>query len=204
MSNDEQNRWPEYLYLIPPDDIFAVGVITLNYSRLENTFLELFWRVTGKAADFHRANNDRRTKLVLELLDKSGIPEPLMQPIRDFLDAFKKCADHRNAVAHSFTPGAHKSKSTGQRGILLFKFTRKGEPLVCAANTVQLRALADDVFNWSTYAAHINSRLRVYDETRRTGGEIALPALPDKPPAPTELNWGAPPEGSGYLFGPAQ
>jgi hypothetical protein len=201
MSEGEENRWPNYLWQIPTDDIFAVGVITLNYSRLENTFQELFQRVTGTtAANFYKKNNPERKKTVLEVLEKRDIPEILKQPIKDFLEEFIKCARNRNAVDHAFTQGTHQSESTGQIGILLFK---SKEQQVCAANADQLRAIADDMHNWSSYGGDLNSRLRVNGEARRAGHKIELPGLPAKPAAPTELNWGPAPDEIAYLFDPS-
>jgi hypothetical protein len=186
---DSENRWPDYLWAFPTDDVFAIGAISLNYIRLETVFLELFYRLTNKAVNevlglFHGLHNPDRIDTFLESLANGDLPEQCHQPARDFADAFKKCADNRNALMHSFSPGLHTSRSAGARGILLVKYSRVGDVSAHAATLSELRRIADDVHEWAVYGAAINSRIRIFRKNRTL--QVPWPA---KPSPPMEVTW---------------
>jgi hypothetical protein len=194
---DPENGWPDYLWAFPTHDVFAIGVISLNYIRLESIFLELFYRVTNMPVNevkalFHRHNNPDRIATFLELLAKSDLPEQFRQPAREFVDAFKKCADNRNAPMHSFSPGLHTSESTGAKGILLIKYSRTGDVFAHAATLPELRRIADDMHEWAGYGAATNSRIRILRSHRLAGAgdsHMLRVPWPAKPQPPIEVTW---------------
>jgi hypothetical protein len=142
--------WPNYLWSIPRADIMALGVIALNYGQLENALRNIFGIVSGMNEDqvasvFYRLPNNQRQNVLTEFLAKSAVPQEYHQPIRDFADAFKICAENRSGVMHAHSPGSHTSKTTGERGILLFKYSKAGTKMLHAARLSELRAVADEI-----------------------------------------------------------
>ena len=101
--------WPKDLPL-PKDDVFAIGVIALNYGWLEAIFQSLFRVVTEMteaqaAAIFQRLSNDQRQDTLSELLAASRLPISLKDGVVHFSKAFKTCAENRHAVMHSRSGG---------------------------------------------------------------------------------------------------
>src|ERR1700694_5794823 len=96
-----QQRWPEYLPA-PSDDVFAIGVVALNYGQMESMFKHLFAVVTRMndfqvSALFYRIPNNTRLNVLSDLMNQTTLPEKLKDRVLHFCDGFKICAANRHA-----------------------------------------------------------------------------------------------------------
>ena len=198
MADTKKDDWPYWIYLVPRDDVFALGVISLNYGRLENAFRYLFLTVTNMrlehvAAVFHRLQNPARIAVFQELIPVSDLPEWLHAPLSDFADGFGDCAEQRHAIMHSYSTGHHTTVGKpGERGIVLLKYSKSGRRLVCAANQTKLRAIADDMDALGQHGAALDTYIK-HIRTLRAAGHDYSPVpptpLPDKPQLQAALDW---------------
>jgi hypothetical protein len=145
----DKDKWPEYLPG-PPDYILMLGVIALNYGQLENMFRHLFSSVTRMneiqvSSIFQRIPNNIRQTILSEMMAQTTLPAKLKERVNHFALGFKICAQNRHDVMHSHSGGTYTSRSRGERGILLSKFSRSGKELVCPASLSELRGVADDL-----------------------------------------------------------
>lgn len=194
-------RWPEYMPL-PREDIFAIGVVALNYCQLENMFQAVFSAVTRlndhqTSALFHRLANNVRKDVLSELLAKTTVPDELRELVIHFLVGFGRCADNRHFIMHSSSGGIHQGAANGAHGLVLERHSRAGALLVSYVTLEQLKQIADDIHRYSTFGANLSGDLESYAIRVGAGHpELFRGASPstllEKPPLPTPLSWHSP------------
>lgn len=200
-DKSSETSWPDYLPL-PHEDIFAIGVVALNYCQLENIFRSVFSGVTRlnehqTAALFHRLANNVRKDVLSELLAKTTIPEDLRELVRHFLSGFQRCADNRHFIMHSSSGGVHISQSTGRYGLVLQRFSRAGAKLECFLTLDELKVVADEIHSFSGFGAWVVGDITSYATHALRGHPedfrgISPSTLRDKPALPTPLSWRSP------------
>jgi hypothetical protein len=189
-----EKQWPDYMPL-PRDDIFAIGVIALNYCQLENMLRALFSNVTQlnefqTQAFFHRLANNVRKDVLLELLGKTTIPDDLRASINHFMDGFAICAENRHFVMHSSSGGLHSSET--ERGLVLERYSRSGNKLACYLTLNDLKLVADEIHGYMIFGAHVVSDTARYAAKPEKDFAPSPSTLREKPPPPTRLSWSAP------------
>jgi hypothetical protein len=207
MPSHGTDVWPNYLPA-QRDELIALGVIALNYGQLESMFQHVFAEVTRLneiqvAAIFQRIPNNVRQDILFQTMAQTTLPDPLKELVQHFGLGFKACAANRHAVMHSRSGGVFTSQGRGIRGILLTKYSKAGNKLVCPAGLTELREVADGMHIFMTFGSRITGDIRNFIVCRLNGREEEfwrIP-LPDKPPLPTEMKWR--PE-SEILVAPAQ
>jgi hypothetical protein len=193
-----EEKWPEY-HPGNRKDILALGVIALNYGQLERMYRIIFSYVTGlneyqTAALFHRLPNNQRRDVLYELMAKTVMTDELIAAVKHFGQGFGACLDNRNDIMHSFSSGRHRSESPfGPSGIVLSKYTKAGDLIVCYANVGLLRIMADEMHTYSVYGSFVAGAVREFNDAVLRGDDLSLLRLPlrDKPPSPTRLTWQA-------------
>src|SRR3954468_13469385 len=195
---EASGNWPSYLSG-PRDDIFAIGVISLNYGKLENSFRILFSNVAHlndfqAAAIFNRLPNNHRKDVLLELMAKSILPQKLRDRIRYFAKGFTTCSGNRHDIMHSHSGGVYTSQSRGERGILLSKYTKQGAKRVCPASLENLKITADEIHQYAIFGSVISTEIKSFLAFREKNDGAAFWQIPlrDKPPPPTPLSWHSP------------
>jgi hypothetical protein len=192
------DKWPEYL---PgqPDYILVVGVISLNYGRMENMFRYLFSIVTRMneiqvAAIFERMPNNIRQTVLAEVMSQTTLPDKLKDRVKHFIDGFKICADNRHDLMHSRPGGTFTSQSRGIRGLLFTKFSKSGKELMCAPSLPELREVADDLHEYATFGGEVAGEVRNFLACREHDDEESFWRVPlkRKPRKPTALRWHSP------------
>jgi hypothetical protein len=143
---------------------------------LENMFRHLFATVTRMnefqvSAIFDRMANNNRLDALGDLLNKTTLTEQIKERVRYFCSGFKICAENRHAIMHSHSGGIYTNYSRNERGILLSKYTRSGNKLVCAASLRQLRAVADDIHTFAMFGGNVISDIRIFLICRENGDE---------------------------------
>jgi hypothetical protein len=97
--------WPPY-DIGPQDAVFALGVASVNYARLEFAFSHVFAKVLGITnndawALLPKINNYERLRRMRNALQILNWPDDTKNRITNFMDAFKILADNRNLLDHS-------------------------------------------------------------------------------------------------------
>ena len=191
-------EWPPYLPG-PREDIFALGVISLNYGQLENMFRALVsgvarWNEFQTAAVFHRLPNNHRVEVVSELMSKTTMPDEIKGLIDHFLKGFAKCAETRNLIMHSSSGGVHASQEA--HGLVLQRYTKAGNREVCYVTTADLRRIADEIHAYTGFGAWVITEITNYATHLHPKGPPEYRPLPstlrEKPPPPTSLRWRSP------------
>jgi hypothetical protein len=189
-------RWPDYLP-IPREDVFALGVVSLNYNQLEGMFGALFEAVTmvgpiQASAIFYKLPNDKRQDVLLEIMERATLPAQLKESIRYFCTGFRICAENRHDLMHSGSVGVYTRYSDKAHGLLLSRVSKSGKWLVHAATLADLRAIADEMHAFTLFGAWVDSDVRSY-LTYQGRGEASSWHAPsrDKPLLPSRLNWHA-------------
>ncbi len=102
----EPPAWPAY-DIGPHDSVFALGVASVNYARLEFAFGCIFAKVleiTNSQAWEKLArirSNHQRLKRMRTALDQLNWPDDTKNRVTHFMEAFKILADNRNLLDHS-------------------------------------------------------------------------------------------------------
>jgi hypothetical protein len=186
-----EREWPDYMPL-PRKDVFAIGVIALNYCQLENILRALFSSITQlnefqTQAFFHRLANNVRRDVLSELLAKTTIPDELRSLIDYFVTGFMACADNRHFVMHSSSGGLHHSE-TGH-GLVLERYSRTGNRLTCFLTFDDLKQIADDIHRYTLFGAWLVSDVSLYARNPHKAFQASPSTLHDKPSPPTRMNW---------------
>jgi hypothetical protein len=189
--------WPNYLPC-PTDDVFALGIVCLNYGLLEAMFRHLFSIVTRfnevqTSALFHRPPNNNRQDALIEIMNQTTLPDKLKERVRYFCAGFKTCASNRHDLMHSRSGGIYTDHSKNERGLLFSKYSKAGQTLVCPVSLTMLRQIADEIHDYSTFGSAVISDIRTFLAYREQNDEDAFWQMPlrDRPPPPSQMSWRA-------------
>ncbi len=177
--------WPHY-QLGPKDSIFAVGVISIQYARLEFAMGQLFSIVIGispamTAALLQRLNNKSRIATVHLALPGCGLAPNAIELVSYFFDGFKVLAENRNLLMHSNLIAGIADE------IALFKPRRSdGQPILCRVTTEELRQIADSMKTYFDYGFHLAAMIKPQ------AGDFVYDSWPDKPAPPILLEYSTP------------
>jgi hypothetical protein len=166
----------------PKDSIVAIGVVSVNYSRLETVLARIFAAITGSSLKFTsqlfpKITNAVRIELMTRMLEGSGWPEDQRDKTLHFIKAFDILAGNRNRLMHS------NLIATTQETTTLYKVTRQGNIEFVRTRPERLRQVADDMMTYVNYGLHLSSMISPQE------GDFAHDAWPDKPPLPIPLEY---------------
>ena len=191
-------EWPRYV-VGPRDTIFALGVLALNYNRLEIAFRTLFAAVTETPMQqttflFPKIQNDVRLDLIRQSLGVRKLDDEILDRVKHFSAAFSTMAENRNAVMHSHNLGYAAELAGDDRTALhLYKFSRSGAVLECFATLEEVRRAADDMQTYTNFAlglsANVPCPFRLPHMRLPEDGFYHDWPLPDKPPLPVALHF---------------
>lgn len=198
-----KQRWPDYMPL-PRDDIYAIGIIALNFCLLEGMFRNLLsavthWNQYEVAALFHRINNRTRLDILSDLIGKTPLPDETKGDVTHFADGYEKCTDNRNFIMHSIAAGQHSG------GLVLQRRTRAGDVKECRLARGDLERIADEIHAFMTWGAWVDSDIRSFSTHFARGKPEEYrgrspSTLREKPPLPAALNWQTPHDPKGQIF----
>ena len=177
---DSARDWPAY-QAGPKESIFAMGVASVNYARLEYALSTLFATVMDMDAHVSalKINEVRNNKKILasmkQGLAKTGWPDCAKEAVDYFLLGYKICADNRNLLMHSTIIGA-------KYAILLYKRNRSGVMTVCRPTLEDLRRTADDARTYLEYGLNLSKVIKArLDDWSLPTLPIPWPIKPDPP-----------------------
>ncbi|MER8854423.1 hypothetical protein NKI51_11680 [Mesorhizobium australicum] len=188
-------NWPWYL---PGwhDDIYAIGMIGLNYSQLETAFRHLFTasaRMSAFDVDmlFERKKNDARLQRFDQLYNRPDIHELYKDLRAHFATGYKVCADNRNSIMHSSFNGRFVNAAQDRGGIVLAKYSKSGQQILCPVTLEDLRRVADEIHDFSMFGFSLASDTESSLKMAAAGNPSAFVPRPsiDKPPMPQALIW---------------
>jgi hypothetical protein len=180
---DDPPKWPAY-EIGPRESVFALGVASVNYARLEFVFRLLFSTVTETPLDltnalFMKLGNDGRTDLIERALPSRHWPEPANDYVRHFVAGFRKCAENRNHLMHSDVDERGDTSLT-----LLSKLNKRGVRIISITDLNELRTVADDMRAYSDFGLAVSRS--IYAEIfgsalARADGFVPWPSKPAEP-----------------------
>jgi hypothetical protein len=178
----EPDYWPTYA-TGPRESIFALGVISINYSRLEIAFARIFGIVLGidwalsTLAMARIKSIETILAIMREALSKLDWPDDVKEQVGEFITAFKIFADNRNLLMHSTLLAG------GTEANLLYKTNNAGKTTVARPTLQELRHLADEMYCYFNYSQHLANSIeaRRVDWTASPVLQIPWPNTPSLP-----------------------
>ena len=177
------SAWPSY-DVGSHDAVFALGVVSVSYARLEFAFSHVFSKVLGITnneawVQLAKINNYQRLRRMRDVLQALDWPDATKKRVAHFMDAFKILADNRNLLAHSnifFGTAAP---------ISLYKYDRAGKTVHTIVMTSDLRQVADDMMAYFNYGISFGNSVGADG----TEGTILHSKFPSQPYLPRALNY---------------
>jgi hypothetical protein len=183
----EPPAWPSY-QIGPHDTVFALGVASVNYGRLEFAFSRVFAAVFDLTDKLTRTklpklNNEKRIKYLTEGLRERDWPSDRKERIQHFVDAFEALVGNRNNLAHSSLTVFMEDPAA------LYKSDRNsGNTIATLVSLKALRQIADDMHIYFNYGMNITNCIGIEMLGLKpiTG---TIDNWPDKPPLPFKLEY---------------
>ncbi len=175
--------WPPY-DIGSRDSVFALGVASVNYARLEFAFGFVFAKVLGVTnieawALLPKINNGERLRQMRDALQKLNWPDDTKDKVTHFMKAFKILADNRNLLDHSNIFSGVEAPTT------LYKYGRDGRTIHTVVTLAELRQVADDMVQYFNYGLCFGNSIG----PAGTVGTLLHSTWPDQPPLPQKLNY---------------
>ena len=175
--------WPVY-EIGPRDSVFAIGVASVNYARLEFAFSGVFAQVLGKTnkevwALLPKLNNKKRQREMRKRLKELDWPDETKDRVSHFIEAFKILVKNRNLLDHSAVFASAEGPTS------LYKYDTEGNTIHTVLTTGELRTVADEIIAYNDYGLLFSSSI---------GPKGALnthfrSTWPDPPPLPRALEY---------------
>ncbi len=107
-----------------------------------------------------------------------------------FAKGYNLCTQNRNNIMHSSFNGRFTSESRNVGGIVLAKYNKSGQQIVCPVTLEELRRVADEIHDYTMFgfalASDTDSSFKMAAGNPRAF--VPRPSL-DKPPEPQTLVW---------------
>jgi hypothetical protein len=184
----DPSEWPTYS-TGPKDSIFALGVVSVNYARLEFAVYMMFTTILGleggaSARIMFKVTPEMRDKLMRESLATREWPPDVMDRCRHFVEAHKVCYENRNKLMHSnllaMSPDA----------IILARTTRDGGTVLANPSLAELQRVADDMHTYFAYGTWLSNMINwEILGLKPRAGDSWHRSWPDKPPLPIPLEY---------------
>jgi hypothetical protein len=175
--------WPSY-EVGPYDSVFALGVASVNYARLEFAFSGVFAKVLELPISqawelLAKINNNERLRRMKNALQELNWPDDTKVRVTHFVEAFKILADNRNLLDHSIIFSDPEGPTS------LYKSDRKGKTIHAQVTVAELRQVADDMMRYFNYGLLLGKLIGP------TGALVTLfsSTWPDQPPSPLRLDY---------------
>jgi hypothetical protein len=179
----DPTEWPEY-DVGPRESVFALGVASVNYARLEFAFSGVFGKVLGKTnkevwAVLPTLTNDKRLREMRKHLKGLDWPNETKDRVAHFIKAFKILVGNRNFLDHS-------AIFAGVEGpTALYKYDRKGNTIHIVLTTAEFRQIADEMMTYNHYGLLFGNSIGPKGELNT----LFFKTWPDQPPLPRALNY---------------
>jgi hypothetical protein len=180
-------KWPIY-DLAPQAHLQALGAISLNFNLYESGFKAFLNRyMPDDLAEllFDKLNNDKRQKLILELIESRETDPKVKKHIDFLIRHFSTCAANRNTLLHARVRG------TPSENVLPLEKNNRDEPgkiLQYDLEIGDLRRAADEMMRGYNFLSGILQFLMQRQSEKNIDRSFSSPfstvpklALPNKP-----------------------
>jgi hypothetical protein len=189
------DSWPKYLPK-SHNDLIAIGAIALEYGQLEGALQNLFSAATRMQPQhlsslFHRIPNNTRRDVLAELANSTELTKELKAQIKYFLECFMVCAENRNDIMHASAGGEYHDIPASERGLILSKYSKAGNRLICSARLKDLRKVADEIHEVKGFAHGTAMNVRMFwgHHGKGTTDQFQRLMLVKRPDKPAHLEW---------------
>jgi hypothetical protein len=185
MDQTLKPKWPVYL-TGPDESMHALGVVSVNFANFERAMTWVLAAVAPMAEDDAGAILRKNPRTCAERIESatharawSGTVSDL---VRHFVEATSTLIDNRNLLMHSVVTAGPNNMSN------LYRTSRGGEMQTVEATTDQIRAVADDLHRYFSFARTLANciAVKIDGADRKTGAFVSLD-WPDKPRLPIPL-----------------
>jgi hypothetical protein len=180
--------WPSY-QTGPKDSIFAIGVISINYARLEFAAQGMFINILGMTMNvghfvYARLGPEMRDAMMRQALPFRGWPQNVGELAFHFIEANKICYENRNKLMHS------NIMVGSERTIVLYKTDRSGKTTLANPTLKELRQVADDMNTYVDFGLWLSNQIAwTLLGMKPQPGDRAYESWPSKPPLPIPLEY---------------
>jgi hypothetical protein len=185
---EEAPDWPAY-QVGPKNSVFALGVVSVNFARLEFAVHAMFAVILGITGALSyrlmfKIGPEMRDKLMREMLPTRDWPKEVVELVTHFIEAHRICYENRNKLMHS------NLMSGSQRAIVLYKTNRDGKTTLANPLIQELRQVADDMKAYFDYGLHLANMINFnLLGAQPMAGDLVYHEWPDKPPLPIPLEY---------------
>jgi hypothetical protein len=179
--------WPNYR-VAPPDSVYALGVVSINYAKFELTHTWMLAAVANireqqATVISARANTSDRIKLIESFMSHREWPDDIATAIKHYLKAMDILTKNRNVLVHSNAVEAWNDKTA------FHSLSRQGMPNLFQSTLDEIRQVADDLndYFWfgHTLSNYIASEIHA---AAREEGMMAISHVPDLLPLPIHID----------------
>jgi hypothetical protein len=176
-------RWPTY-EVAPEDSVYALGVVSINYTRFERTHVWMLAAVANMTEDqaaiiTARTNASERAKLIETFFDRREWPSETAAAIKHYLKAMGVLIQSRNVLIHSNMVRGTENRTA------IYSLSKQGRHSLFQANLKEIRAVADGLETYFNFglglANYIATEIHHMDREAGTLVVSQLPCLPSLP-----------------------
>jgi hypothetical protein len=164
----------------------ALGVVSVNFANFERAMAWVLAAVAPMAEEAAGAILRKNTKTCAKRIESAALARAwsgtVSDLVRHFVEATGTLIDNRNLLMHSVVAAGRNNMSN------LYRTSRAGEMQTVEATTDQIRAVADDLHRYFSFARTLaNCIAAKIDGADRKTGAFAYLDWPDKPRSPIPL-----------------
>jgi hypothetical protein len=182
-----QHKWPTY-EVASDDAIYALGVVSINYTRFERAQTWVMAAVGRLPEDeatkkINGMATAGRLKAINAYLSNCGMAELPKNHVKHFLSAMAILAENRNRLIHANIIRGLKGEPA------IYRIDRKGMTTLTQGSINLFRTVADDLNAYFYYGLHIaNMIFAEFQPEFKAAGMIVYPDWPGFPPMPQKLD----------------
>jgi hypothetical protein len=150
-------NWPNY-EVAPPESVYALGVVSINYARFERTHVWVLAAVaslseTQASIICARTNATDKVKLIETFIPHTAWPPEALSSIKHYLKAMDVLIKNRNVLIHSNMIRGADNKAA------IYSTTRQGNTNLFQATLEEIRKVADDLDAYFYYGMNLANKI---------------------------------------------
>lgn len=184
----ETPEWPSY-EIGPKDSIFALGVVSANFVRLESAVYAMFGTILGIDGNLSsrlmfKIGPEMRDRLMREMLPTRVWPKEVQDMAWHFIEGHKVCYENRNKLMHSSVFAHH------PYAIVFHKVGRDGKGTIANPLLSELRKVADDMMAFYEFGQQLSNMINFEIlGFKPHAGDPWYKSWPGTPPLPSPLEY---------------
>ena len=180
-------RWPTY-EVAPEDSVYALGVVSINYTRFERTHVWMLAAVANMTEDqaaiiTARTNASERAKLIETFFDRREWQSETAAAIKHYIKAMAVLIQSRNVLIHSNMVRGTENRTA------IYSLSKQGRHSLFQATLEEIRAVADGLEIYFNFGLGLANYIAA--ETHhiaREAGMLVVSQIPSLPPFPVHIN----------------